>query len=219
MCFYRSAIIGFIFIIMAFSGRAMALPLQNDDFSDGLNGWTSLGDVKEQNGTAVLGDNAATYSLLQQAIPLATGNYTIEFDFKNQMSGAVPQGVFRDTFYASLYFIDDLNEFNLDSGGFDDALLLLSLDDNRVFDNSGTIDINAKGDDWQHTKVSFHNEYAYIIPAFELFDFNDVNNDSTVLIDNVIIQAPTTIPEPATFVLLGCGMLCFFIIKARKLNA
>jgi len=218
---FYTAMLSIIFSLV-FVISVNAMPLQNGDFSDELAGWLTEGDAVAVNDVAVLGDNSAFYSLLQQGLALADGDYTMSFDFKNQLSGTVPNDhpfAFLDTFFATLYFTDDLNGFNLAPGGFDTALPLFSLDANGVFDNSGAIGPSGKGADWSRFSLTFHNSHAYVVPVFELLDFNFLDNDSRVLLDNVgITQAPkpTVIPEPSTIVLTGCGILTLLIAGARR---
>ncbi len=219
MKIYQMAIIISLFFIVILSRECTALSLQNGDFSSGLTGWTIQGDVTVDNGEAVAGDNAATYSLLYQSIPLVAGDYTIEFDFMNKLSGNVPHDppfAFLDTFFATLYFANDLSGFNLAPGGFDAAFSLFSLDYNGVFENLGSIGVSAKGLDWSHMSLDFHNTYNYVIPGFELFDMNYIDNDSKVRIDNVSINV---IPEPATLILTGFGILALFAISLRRKKA
>lgn len=210
------------FLILGFSCVAMAVPLQNGDFSNEFAGWRTEGDVAAVNGEAALGDNAAFYSLLQQGVALAIGDYTFAFDFKNQLSGTVPNDppfAFLDTFFATLYFTDDLNGFHLAPGGFDAAAPLFSLDANGVFDSFGGIGPSGKGSDWSRFSLNFHNSHAYVVPVFELLDMNFLDSDSRVLLDNVGITKtpePTVIPEPSTVVLTGCGILTLLIARARR---
>ncbi|CAG0967923.1 hypothetical protein [Geobacter sp.] len=86
----RLTLIVSLFSALVFSGDVSAQPLHYGDFSTALSGWTTLGDVTVENEEAVLGDNGATYSILYQGIPLAAGDYTFEFDFRNRLSGTVP---------------------------------------------------------------------------------------------------------------------------------
>jgi hypothetical protein len=188
--------------------------ITNGDFSDGLTGWATQGDVQVVADEAVLGDNNEWYSLLYQDIALDTGAYTIEFDVSNLLSNVVPDFTFPDTFYASLYFIDDISAFDLDNGIYDDSLALFDLDySGEYIYYDGTVSASSKGSDWFCFSMTFQNDYNYVIPAFELFDMNWINNDSLVLLDNVNINP---VPEPATILLVGSGLLGLFGIRKKQ---
>ena len=208
-----------LFSVLGMSGSVEAAPILNGGFSPGLAGWTAAGDVSvTSTGEAALGDNDETYSSLYQGVALDPGLYTIEFDFRNLLSIDVPQGTFPDTFFASLYFANDLTQFDLKNSVFDDATALFDLDANGFFNSSGVIGASTIGDGWLHFSMNFQNDYGYAIPTFELFDMNFVNNDSTVLLDNVSItsSAPAPVPEPATLLLLGSGCMTLLAGNLRS---
>ena len=198
--------------------------LMNGDFSegsDGLEGWTTEGllipegDVQVISEEAILGDNGEWWSALYQPVALDPFIYTIEFDIKNDLSDFVPTDppfALLDSFLATLYFIDNITQFDLASLVYDDSLALFDMDASGVFINNGIIGPSAKGQDWLHFSTTFNNTYAYVIPTFELFDWNYIDNDSQVLIDNVSINP---VPEPATLLLLGSGLITL-IGMARK---
>jgi hypothetical protein len=50
-----------IFLLLL-TGNALTQGVQNGDFSDGLNGWISQGDVQVVDDIARLGDNHTTHS-------------------------------------------------------------------------------------------------------------------------------------------------------------
>jgi len=199
--------------------RHLRRPLINGDFSTGLTGWTTEGDVTTANDEAVLGDNGVVYSLLYQGDLLNSGLYTLEFDFLNTLSAAVPADppfAFLDTFFATLYFADDLATFDPVNGLFgDSALALVDLDANGVFNLTGSVGSSPKGGNWQHYALTFQNSFNYAIPTFELFDFNFVNADSTVRVDNVSTQV-SAVPEPGTLLLLGSGLGGLFLWRRRQ---
>jgi hypothetical protein len=200
---------GMLFFLLGSVSHAMVL---NGDFSNGLNGWTTEGliqpngDVQVVNEEAVLGDNGEVISALYQGVALVPFVYTIELDFKNNLSDFVPDDpfAFPDTFFASLFFINDLSQFDLAAGVYDDSLALFDMDASGVFNNNGTLSASSKGAEWARFSMTFENTYAYVIPTFELFDFNFVDNDSQVRVDNVSVNP---VPEPATLVLVSTGLL------------
>lgn len=221
---YRLALLGALLWVIFSAGGAMALPLPSGNFS----GWLYEGDVSSTSaGEAVLGDNVATYSHLYQGAALAAGNYTIQFNFRNFLSptpySADSGGfAFLDTFFTTLYSTSDLTSFSLDPQGagaskFDAALSLFSLDANGAFGYTGKIGPSQKGNDWNRFSMDFHNDYAYAIPVFELLDLNYINDDSSVLIDNLSITAANPVPEPGTLAMLlgGFAVLIAFRKKFR----
>lgn len=186
----------------------------NGDFSSGLDGWTTAGDTFTINEYAVIGDNNNWWSYLYQPIASEGLSYTIDFDFKNNLSGYVPDDdpfAFYDTFFASVYFVNDIAEFDLEAFTYDDSLALFDMDSIGAFNINGTV--SDYGTDWLHFSTSFTNEYNYIILTFELVDFNFIDNDSQVFIDNVNINP---VPEPATLLLLVAGMGGLGVFSRRK---
>lgn len=141
---------------------------------------------------------------------MPSGQYTLEFDFLNRLSGNVPNLTFPDAFFASLYFANDLNQFDLTNGVFDDAQALFDLDYSGVANNQGLLSTSGKGGDWQHFSMVFTNLYNFVIPVFELFGLNGMDGDSLVSIDNVTLNASTppshAVPEPTSLLLWLVGI-------------
>jgi hypothetical protein len=187
----------------------------NGDFANGLNGWSTVGDVTTNNQEAVLGDNSATDSLLYQAVALVPGQYSLQFDFLNGLSSVLPNLGFLDTFFASLYFINDVSQLDILGGGFDAFTPLFDLDDSGIFNLTGSVGTSSKGGNWQHYSLTFQNSFNYVVPAFELLEQNFVNADSTVRIDNVNIEL-SAVPEPGTLLLVGSGLLLIGRIVRRR---
>lgn len=190
----------------------------NGDFSAGLSDWTSAGDVSATT-EATLADNGQIYSYLLQPVALASGQYRIEFDFENLLSADVTSdpNAFPDSFFASLFFVNDLSTFDLANGVFDDVAPLLDADSSGVLNVAGVLSPSAVGPNWTHFSFDFTNNYNYVIPVFELLDFNFVSADSAVNLDNVSITQPTgVVPEPATLTLMAMGLAgC---VATRKRN-
>ncbi len=200
-------------VTLIFGTHALASAmLINGDFISGLNGWTDGGTVNGTNGNAALSDSNNFYSFLYQEAAFAAGSYTLAFDYKIQNLGGAPDTdpfAFNDIFIASLYFANGTGQIDPLSAEFPNsgaALSLLSLD------NSGNTS-------WQHFSQNFENTSAFIIPTFELLDFNYIDNDSSVFIDNVSITdtaAAAPVPEPSTLFLLGSGLAGLFGFRRQR---
>jgi hypothetical protein len=147
--------------------------------------------------------------------------YRISFDFKNELS-PVPYDVdsgqfaFLDSFYATLYFVNSCSKFNLETCSFDYVLPLFDLDYNGPFNNHGNISQSIRGGDWLHFDMVFANHFHKVIPTFELFDLNYINDDSEVLIADVSISQ---VPIPGTILLLGAGLLGLIGTRFRQMPA
>ena len=191
--------------IVASANVSQAVPT-NGDFANGLVAWSTVGDVSTNNQEAVLGDNNATDSLLYQALALAPGQYSLQFDFLNRLSSDVPTFGFLDTFFSSLYFINDVSQLDILGGGFDAVTSLFDLDANDLVNITNSVITSGKGGNWQHYALTFQNNFNYVVPAFELLEQNFINADSTVRIDNASIQV-SAVPEPGTLLLVGSGLL------------
>lgn len=199
----------FTFLVLLCSNAA-ADPIVNGDFSSGFSGWSGSGIVNN-SGFALLEDNDG-YALLYQGAALAPGNYTLDFDFTTILSELIPQGTFADSFYASLYFVDDISTFDLAALSFDDVVPLIDLSGPLIDWGGGTV--TTVGNGWLHYSIGFSNSYQYAIPVFELFDLNFILGDSRIEIDNVAIGG-TAVPEPASALLLAAVLGAAVLRKKR----
>jgi len=193
---------------LSISGNA----LDNGTFESGLSSWNSSGTVQVVSEEAVVSDATNPGAYMYQAVELNAGEYTISFDFSSDLSPNFSQGNFPDTFFASLYFIQDINQFDLPGGVFDDAAGLMDMDWAGVFNSIGVIGPSLKGPEWNSFSHSFNLTYNYVVVAFEVAGLNGNSGDSSVQIDNVAI---VLVPEPSTWAFVTTGLLLFIYRKRR----
>jgi hypothetical protein len=199
LCF---GLVGAIFLTLlplAVDGAAI---VTNGAFEDGLDGWEIRGAIAGSSGIAVVTDENASVSLLFQPVEATPGIFEVQFDFRNALSNNVPTGTLADTFFATLYFTDDVATLDIDGGVFDRAIRLFDLDSGGPFNVNGTIGPSSKGTDWSLFTLFFQNTNAFIVPAFELRDFNFINDDSAVAVDNVLL-----VPEPESWLLTSVTLV------------
>jgi hypothetical protein len=175
----------------------------SDDFSGGLTGWTASGDVSVAEGEAVLGDAAAGLSYLYTLVPLEPGLYRLAVDVRPAVSGAIPTGTLPDVFFASVYFVDDPDFFDLPSNAADGAVALFDVAAPGFTLWTGALAPSDKGEDWVRYTGEFALAYAYAIPVFELNEENRIAGDSRVALDNLSV---ILVPEPASLAYLMAGI-------------
>jgi len=165
--------------------------IENGGFDQNLAGWATDGDVEVVGGSAKLADTTDDYSLLLQTVSVNTGQYILDFEFANRMSPflADPDSGFgfQDICFASLYFVDDLDGFDLEIAGSQNFISLFNLDFEGPYDVAGTITQSKLKSGWWHFTVPFQNNWKYAVPVFELLDMNGAENDSAILVDDVVI--------------------------------
>ena len=183
------------------------------DFSSGLDGWSFVGDVNDVSEAALLGDENAAHSILYQIVAWGPGGFVLEFDIWDLLSSATAEGAFPDTFFASVYYVDDPATFDLQAGSFDSAIALFNLDATGITLLAGTLSASDRGPDWQHYSATLSTTHPYIIPVFEVLDYNLTPGDSNVLLDNVRI-----VPEAHAGILfaVGASLSLVFRVWARR---
>jgi hypothetical protein len=181
--------------------------VQNGEFTDGLAFWSVSGVVQFVANQAELTDLPGPNTMLHQVVGLAPGPYDVSFDVRSDLSSRFAQGTFPDTFFASLYFIQQSGDLDIPGGVFDAVNPLMDMDWQGVFNNNGWIGPSALGPEWLHFRGSFQMTHAFVAIAFELDELNDTGGDSAVYIDNVVIAL---VPEPGALALMLSGGLFFF---------
>ena len=166
----------------------VAAGVRNGDFGQGLRYWKAAWHVAAPGGELALTDAAAPQAFAFQALSVAPAtNLTVGFDFFNGLSSTNAPGTFRDSFYASLYEVDDPAGFVLEHDKFGAAHGLMDLDAGGAFDLHGTVSSSVKGAGWQHFAGSFSTAHSNVVVVFELYDLNLSLGDSTVRVDNVVV--------------------------------
>lgn len=207
-----------------------AMPVSNGEFTLGLQGWIYSPGASAASGVAQLDDSAgvASVSYIYQSFAIEGGNYSLAFDFSSGLS-AYAKGTFPDTFYASIYFVDDPSTFNLQNPGSLQAQSLLSVDVNGAFNVAGQLE--SLGENWMRYSTSFTSLAPFAIVVFELdnldLDPGDTvvvfdslvnkseNLDSYVLLDNVWVE-PELVPEPASMLLVALGLGLTVAVRRRR---
>jgi hypothetical protein len=162
--------------------------VRNGDFAWGLRHWKTAWHVGGSDGALSLSDAAAPQAFAYQVVPLAGAtNLTVEFDFHNGLAPTNAPGAFRDSFYASLYEVNDPAGFVLEHDRFGGACGMMDLDASGAFDVHGSVTNSIKGAGWQHFAGNFGASCSNAVIVFELYDLNLSAGDSTVRVDNVVV--------------------------------
>lgn len=180
--------------------------LVNGNFTPGLDGWTASGGALGLDGLAAMFDGPDGGSTLHQIAAYAPGRYEFSFDYWNVLSGEAVTGAVHDSFFASLYFVNDPADFDL--AGSMASRAALQLDYLGPILNNGQTGPSQLGSDWMHFSMQFDNSHQFIVPYFELINLNLLGGDSLMFLTNVEIEAvPSVIPEPSSVVLIVMGLL------------
>ena len=198
------------------SRNARADALVNGGFDSGLSGWQKQGGVFPLSGVAVLADDSFTSGLLWQPVASVDGQFTLTFDFRNALSASVPQGTLADSFFATLYFTDNLATFDIAGGVFDRAISLFDLDAAGLANVTGSVGPSSKGANWSLFSLTFDNTHGFIVPAFDLRDLNFVDNDSSVGLDNVALSEIPVITQVPLDVVVRAGHDATFTVSASS---
>ena len=168
----------------------------NGEFNEGLARWTAQGDVTVSAGTAQLGDRSGSGSRLYQVLRLG-GPSVLSFEWNGILSPVVPLGRAPDTFFATLYFLNQRDSFSPTPGGFQFAQQLLDQDRDGVSLVTGTTTPGSRAG-WTRFSLNLDQRSSYVAPVFELFGDNLIGNDSVALLDHMKL-----LPVNATIFRIG----------------
>ena len=176
------------------------------------------GDVTINPPQITFGDNGEVWSYLYSFNARQPGMYQINFDFRNALSDVsapppAPPFAFVDTFYATLLFRDE--KTLPDCNDCYESMAMFDMDAGGVFNSAGTVSPSSQGGDWLHFRMTFENTHAYIIPGFELMDWNCVDNDSQVRLSRICISQ---VPLPSAFLLFVSGLAGITGLIRRRRN-
>lgn len=207
-----------VFSLFGLLGSPAHAIIVGSDFETDLTGWTHEGDVAFGDGSVRIGEGAGGYASFWRAFELLPARpHTLCFDLAPLMQFTDEFGTFPDTFFASLYFVNDLADFDLATGRFDDSLELLDADYEGIRLGDGSV---MPGDGsvvpFERWCIDFVTRFRYVIPVFELID-GDFTENSSVRLDNVFLttEDEPVIPEPAHLVALGLGLSALLRRRAR----
>jgi hypothetical protein len=169
---------------------------RNGQFNEGGLGWPSEGPVEFNNGFAHLSDELDTILVRLQQTVFFNGPGRISFEFNPNLSTSVPLGTSPDTLFVSLYFIDDPALLDIDAGQFDDAIALFLADRDGEFLCTGELSPGTLGPGWMTYSVDILSTNLYIVPVIELIGANQVDADSSALVDNFRVRVDPSLLDP-----------------------
>jgi hypothetical protein len=206
-----------IVLVIGFAGISHAF-LINGDFSAGLDGWQTVGDVAiatdsgysdpfSGNYALLGGSDTAGNSSLSQGFTVPVGTSTVDISFDYVFAGSDLAGWTADDALVRVRQVVGILDFYLFQLPVIDSTELLRLEsldgDNyrlygSYFGQSDTSSIEDWGPNNAWLTFSLHETYA---------GWDDWRTDGTFAVDNVNVTSSAPVPEPATILLLGGGLL------------
>jgi hypothetical protein len=173
---------------------SLAIPLlatagiRNGDFHQGLVCWKTAWHVAVADGELQLSDTSASHAFAFQALACPTGAaVTVEFDFFNALAATNAAGTFRDSFYASVYQVNDPAGFVLEHDKFGASRGLMDMDAGGPFNVHGSVTNSVKGAGWSHFSGAVSATHSNVVIVFELYDLDLAPGNSAVRVDNVTV--------------------------------
>lgn len=219
---------------LLFAGNALAL--DNGNFSSGLTGWNTLGDVAVQSGSVLMttasvdyaddspaavgafnasGVAAAEIAAIEASLGLAA--YALDLnEFDSASEGSLLKQIFNVNAGDTLSF--DWNFFTNEGVGADYAFV--SINGNvTTLASAAAANVADVTYAWSTGVASFSQVFAAATTvdlAFGVVDRSDYTATSALTLDNVtVIAAP--VPEADTYALMGLGLgLVSLLVRRRK---
>lgn len=207
-----------ILMIGLFPVSAFGATLFYEDFSSGLDLWTTGGgliDIMGFNGESWARfqdvSNTGNPYLYYNAVALTgADDHLFEFDLNPRMTETST-----DTFSVYLYYTNDPLTFSPFVAG-NTLDILFNLRGNVFYDVHEGVTITDKpigSLTWKNVAYDFStSDYSHVIPFFTLRKGDAIQN-SNVWLDNVRFDGP--VPEPATSLIFGLGLLGLGIARKR----
>ncbi len=186
--------------------------VSNGEFTGSLAGWNQEGVIFNTGNQAVFSDSVTTPTGLFQTVAVGEefAGFQISFDVLNGLSPTVPTGFLPDSFFATVYLGSNAFGPTLAGGVFDEAVALFDLDAGGFFGVAAdaTLGASSKGAGWTRYTLTaatagLFEGAGFLTVAFQFFDLNDVDGDSTVAVDNVEV---TVLSAPLHWALQGNGV-------------
>ena len=188
-----------VIIIVTFFPHYSSGQFINGDFSSGLLGWNTFGDVTAEEGAAILrtGGIDGAYVTSLSTTFIVTGD-RLNFEYYFDITG--PDDILSPDFpsYPPHSF-----QITLYAGNDDYLVDPISLEPEDVF-TPFSLDI------------SLLEPGTIVTLSFDLVDQDD-GYRSVAAIDDVT-DPPGTVPEPGTLILLGSGLMGIFVINRYRSN-
>lgn len=209
----RAAVL--IFTALSLAESRSANLIVNGEFASGLTAWSTVGTVFETGQTAVLSDQNTSPVVLFQTVAMdvaTTASLSLRFDLLASLSPSANVGQTPDTAFLTA-FLGTVSFGNSYAAGLYDMAVPVMDIDFRGPANQGpglSAGVSPKGIGWIRYSLALPVQ-PFVTVAFEFIDGNAIVGDSTVALDNVVLDA-IPVPEPGAAALLLMG----FVFSRRR---